>query len=505
MKPGYLAGALIALAVPSAAFGHGASRLKVMKSIEINAPPAKVWKIIGDFHDMSWLPVVEKTTGTGGNDPQSAKRELTLKGGAKVEESLFKYDAAEMSYSYAIDKVDLKVLPVTNYSSTITVLPDGNKSKVEWRAAFFRGDPLFDPPPDLNDDAATKAVTGLYVSGLAALKKKVEIRRGDELSLGMGVRLLAAGVTAGLWLVIGLPAPPAAADEAFITDQSAGAVSVLDLSMKTLVATIAVGGKPAGIAMAPDGKSAYVTSPEGPYVSVIDTAARRVLRKIPVGRDPLGIAIDPAGNFIYVADFDAPHLYKVDVRTGQIVGDAQVGTSPCGVAVTPDGREIVVADRDEDQISILDAASFKRVAVVKTGLHPFGVTIDADGRRAYTANVKSNDVSIIDLAARKVIGTVKTGLRPYVVALNKTYGFVTDEYGGSVSVFDLASLKPLKKINVGDYPEGIEFSPDGKTLYVVNWFSNEVWAINSTTFKVTAKMTVGDGPRAFGTFIRKTP
>jgi hypothetical protein len=174
MKRWCCAALLVGLAVPSAAFAHGASRLKLTEGVEINAPAAKVWKVIGDFHDMSWLPAVAKTTGAGGNDPDAAKRELTLKSGATIEESLYKYDAESMSYSYYIDKVDLKVLPVSNYSSTLIVIPEGNKSRVEWRGAFFRGDPLFNPPADLNDEAATKAVDAIYLSGLAALKKKVE-------------------------------------------------------------------------------------------------------------------------------------------------------------------------------------------------------------------------------------------------------------------------------------------------------------------------------------------
>jgi hypothetical protein len=45
---------------------------------------------------------------------------------------------------------------------------------VQWDGAFYRGYPNNDPPPDLNDDAAIKAVTGLYQAGLAALKAKVE-------------------------------------------------------------------------------------------------------------------------------------------------------------------------------------------------------------------------------------------------------------------------------------------------------------------------------------------
>jgi len=98
-----------------------------------------------------------------------------LDGGATIDESLYKYDAGAMSYSYRIDKVDVKVLPVNNYSSTITVLPaEGGKSTVEWRGAFYRGYPNNDPPPELNDDAAIKAVTALYRKGLDNLKKKFE-------------------------------------------------------------------------------------------------------------------------------------------------------------------------------------------------------------------------------------------------------------------------------------------------------------------------------------------
>jgi len=82
------------------------------------------------------LPGVTKTTGAGGNEPDVAKRQLTLDNGATIDESLYKYEAETMSYSYRIDNVDVKVLPVNNYSSTIIVLPaDGGKSTVEWRGA----------------------------------------------------------------------------------------------------------------------------------------------------------------------------------------------------------------------------------------------------------------------------------------------------------------------------------------------------------------------------------
>jgi len=154
---------------------HGPTRQKVRESIEINAPPAKVWATIGNFQDMSWLQPVSKTEGEKGNEI-GATRRLTLATGATVDEELYKFDVEKMSYSYRITAVDVKVLPVTNYSSTLTVTPgdDGKGTSLEWAGAFYRGFPNNDPPPELSDEAAVKAVSGLYRAGLEALKKKVE-------------------------------------------------------------------------------------------------------------------------------------------------------------------------------------------------------------------------------------------------------------------------------------------------------------------------------------------
>src|ERR1700730_10138720 len=77
--------------------------------------------------------------------------------------------------------------------------------------------------------------------------------------------------------------------------------------------------------------------------------------------------------------------------------------------------------------------------------------------------------------------------------------------GAAFRRFRSSILRRSKRISVGDYPEGIETSADCNRVYVVNWFSHEVWAINTETLAVTAKMPVGDGPRAFGTFLRETP
>ncbi|MFG1299429.1 SRPBCC family protein [Xanthobacter sp. V3C-3] len=168
-----LAAVTLALA-PLAADAHGPTRKKITEAVEINAPADKVWAAMGDFQDMGWHPAVASTTGQGGN-AIDATRKLTLKGGGTIDEVLYKFEPEQKSYSYRITEVDVKVLPVTNYSSTLIVIPvDDTHTRVEWRGAFYRGYPNNDPPPELNDDAAIAAVTGVYRAGLDGLKARLE-------------------------------------------------------------------------------------------------------------------------------------------------------------------------------------------------------------------------------------------------------------------------------------------------------------------------------------------
>lgn len=154
------------------AMAHGPSRQKVIEKAEIAVPPDKVWAVIGNFQDMNWHPAVAKTEGTGGNEP-GATRKITLKNGGTIEEKLNKYDKDGKSYSYEITNVDVKFFPVNNYSSTISVGDAGGKSVLEWKGACYRGYVNNDPPPELNDEAAVKAMLELYKAGFDAVKAKV--------------------------------------------------------------------------------------------------------------------------------------------------------------------------------------------------------------------------------------------------------------------------------------------------------------------------------------------
>ncbi|NOT65224.1 MAG: SRPBCC family protein [Methylotenera sp.] len=158
--------------VPFAASAHGPSPQKVEKIMVIKADPAKVWAIVKDFGNMSWHPGVASTKVEKKAD--ETFRTLTFKDGGNVYEKLRSVDDASMKIKYEIIS---GTLPLTDYNASITVAK-GDKpgeTTVTWVGRFYRLYKLNPPIPAGQDDAtAVAAITGVFDSGLANLKKVAE-------------------------------------------------------------------------------------------------------------------------------------------------------------------------------------------------------------------------------------------------------------------------------------------------------------------------------------------
>lgn len=164
---------LFALAA-TAALAHGPTPQKVEQTITVAAPPAAVWKAVGAFGGIgAWHPDVTKVEATGGNG-EGASRKVTLKSGGTLDEGLDEWKAETMTYSYRMGEPDLKALPVSSYSATLTVTPEGAGSKVSWAGRFYRGDTGNEPPEELSDAAGRAAMERYFGDGLRGLKAKLE-------------------------------------------------------------------------------------------------------------------------------------------------------------------------------------------------------------------------------------------------------------------------------------------------------------------------------------------
>ncbi|MCG8325154.1 MAG: SRPBCC family protein [Thiotrichales bacterium] len=162
---------------PGLVFAHGPARVKVVKEIEINASPDKVWEIISDYCSIKdWHPDISECTADKGSETESV-REITLANGEKIKEKLFKIDAGKKFMQYALQLEKGRIiegLPVSTHGAKITVSESGGGAKVEWKGAFYRAFPGQNPPPEMSDETCKAAVEKLYVNGLDNIKKLAE-------------------------------------------------------------------------------------------------------------------------------------------------------------------------------------------------------------------------------------------------------------------------------------------------------------------------------------------
>lgn len=175
MKPTATLALLAAcLAAPLPALAHGPTPQKVDESVEIAAPPEKVWAAVKDFAGIAqWNPAVGKSSGVGGNAP-GAQRTLVFANGESLLEDLDSYDEAAHEYRYRLHAPNLKALPASSYSATLKLAPLDGKTSVAWKSRLYRGDTGNFPPDELNDEAAVNAMRHLVRSGLDRLKQTLE-------------------------------------------------------------------------------------------------------------------------------------------------------------------------------------------------------------------------------------------------------------------------------------------------------------------------------------------
>lgn len=181
---------LLALLWAVSASAHGPVRQKVEETVTINASAEKVWETIKELCSLKqWHPKVSDCTQEGATN-KGAKRKLTLANSGWIVEELKNYNDKKMMYSYkfnvddmsaaktivhASQEVKVPVLPVANYSGSIEVKKKGdNAAEVIWKGAFYRAYMNNNPPPEMNEEAAIRAVTDFYRSGLDNLKQLVE-------------------------------------------------------------------------------------------------------------------------------------------------------------------------------------------------------------------------------------------------------------------------------------------------------------------------------------------
>ena len=118
------------------------------------------------------------------------------------------------------------------------------------------------------------------------------------------------------------------------------------------------------------------------------------------------------------------------------------------------------------------------------------VTYDPAGNRLFVAHGK--EVLVVDAASGKKLGEVPAdGAHGVALVPSANRGFSTNGRAGTVTVFDLKTLKPIQDIKVGENPDAIIYDPHSRRVVVMNGRSKDVMAIDPQAMKVVGTVPLG--------------
>jgi DNA-binding beta-propeller fold protein YncE len=125
------------------------------------------------------------------------------------------------------------------------------------------------------------------------------------------------------------------------------------------------------------------------------------------------------------------------------------------------------------------------------------VFIDSAARRLYVSH--GTEVNVVDPDNGKLIGTIADtpGVHGTAIASEFKHGFTSNGRENKVSMFDLATLQTIRKIDVGKGPDGIYYDPATKRIFTNNHGSHDITAIDAKTGEVVGTVKAeADGESA---------
>jgi YVTN family beta-propeller protein len=172
---------------------------------------------------------------------------------------------------------------------------------------------------------------------------------------------------------------------------------------------------PSGVAFDPSGFPLYVavvdaTGGNG-SLAIVDPSTATELRRVALGVRPTGIAVTPDGGLVFVANQGSNTLTRFDPAGGTVASTTATGAEPTGVAISPDGTQVYVTNRADGSLTIHFASNGNlRTTVASVGSTPVGLAIHPNGTIAYVAAVASHSVQAVGGMLSLTVNRSGTGI-----------------------------------------------------------------------------------------------
>lgn len=283
---------------------------------------------------------------------------------------------------------------------------------------------------------------------------------------------------------------------------------------------------PHGVTTAPDGSRLYLSNESLHTLDAVDAVTLTVVKRVPLSGRPNNVAMSKDGRKVYVGIAQAPGaLDVIDTAALTNVKTVPVKGSIHNVYVTPDGKYAVAGSIPESTISIVDTVTdtLARTIKLSAGIRPMAFDTNADGstKNIYVQLSNFHGFAVVDFASGKETARIEhpaiEGEHPHTdglqgapahglaVSPDGTRLWSTSKVYGYAYVHALPGLEEVGRVFVGQHPEWVTFTPDGRYIYIAAAGDNMMFVVDTATLKEVARVPVGQVPKRNATGLLKVP
>ena len=287
----------------------------------------------------------------------------------------------------------------------------------------------------------------------------------------------------------------------YVPNSGSGTVTEIDPNTFRVVRTFGTGALPQHVVPSWDLRTLWVTNDRGNSLTPINPKTGLPGRPVAVA-DPYNMYFTPNGRYAIVV---AEALRRLDFRDPHTMRLEHSLSVPCRgvdhIDFSANGRYLIATCEFAAKLIKVDVASERVVGSVqlpKADGMPQDVKLSPDGRIFYVADMIANGVYELDGNTMQITGFLPTGKGAHglYVSRDDRYLYVSNRMAGSISVIDLASHRVVKTWHLpgGGSPDMGNVSADGSVLWLSGRYNAQVYAIDTNSGKLLARIPVGSGP-----------
>ena len=256
--------------------------------------------------------------------------------------------------------------------------------------------------------------------------------------------------------------------------------------------SLALGDLPLNIALSPSKRLAAITNngESDQTIQLVDIDREVVLDSIIIGKAWLGLTFSDDGNFLYASGGNDNIIIRYAIRNKRLsvfdtltIGKAwPVRISVTGIALDDKNNRLYAVTQEDNSLYILDTKSKKIVSKLALGGEAYTCLLSPDHKLLYISCWGCDKVIVFNTDQQKVTWSVPVGDNPNDLCItgNGKYLFVANSNDNSVSVIDTQQKKVIETLNSALYPgspsgsttNSVALSGDDKTLYIANADNN---------------------------------